>query len=156
MIGGDYKELYDMKYGFDVVQSTQFLLDLVNKGELELTKPVNMKVTYHDPCHLGRHMGVYEPPRELLKSIPGIQFVEMPRNREHAWCCGAGGGVRAGYPDITMFASTDRILEAEDTGAQALTSACPFCWRGLHDAIEEKTSNLELYDIIELVEKSMK
>jgi heterodisulfide reductase subunit D len=155
-VGGDYKELYGMNYDFDVVQSTQFLLDLVKKGELELVNPVDLKVTYHDPCHLGRHMGVYEPPRELLKSIPGVEFVEMPRNREYAWCCGAGGGVRAAYPDITMFASTDRVKEAEDTGAEALTSACPFCWRGLHDAIEENNSNLQLYDIIELVEKAMK
>jgi heterodisulfide reductase subunit D len=156
MIGEDYKKLYDMNYGFDVVQSTQFLLDLVNKGELELTKPVNLKVTYHDPCHLGRHMGVYEPPRELLQSIPGIELVEMPRNREYAWCCGAGGGVRAAYPEITIFASTDRIEEAENTGAEALTSACPFCWRGLHDSIEKNNSKLQLYDIIELVEKAIK
>ena len=91
-----------------------------------------------------------------MQSIPGVELVEMPRNREYAWCCGAGGGVRAAYPEVTMFASTDRIKEAEDTGAQALTSACPFCWRGLHDAIEEKGSKMELYDIVELVEKSMK
>jgi heterodisulfide reductase subunit D len=155
MIGEDYKELYGLEYDFEIVQSSQFLLDKVKSGELKLTKPVNMKVTYHDPCHSGRHMGVYEPPRELLKSIPGIELVEMPRNRENSWCCGAGGGVRAAYPDITMFASTDRIKEAEDTGAQALTSICPFCWTGLHEAIEENESKLGLYDVIELVEKAI-
>jgi heterodisulfide reductase subunit D len=155
MIGGDYEELYGLKGDFEIMQMSQFLLDLIKKGELKLTKPVNKKVTYHDPCHLGRHMGVYETPRELLQSIPGVELVEMPRNREYAWCCGAGGGVRAGYPEITMFASTDRIKEAEDTGAQAVTSACPFCWRGLHDAIEENNSKMELYDIVELVEKSI-
>jgi len=156
MISKDYKELYDLDYDFEIVQSVQFLLDLVKKGELEFANPVNMKVTYHDPCHLGRHMGVFEAPRELLKSIPGIELVEMERNREYAWCCGAGGGVRAAYPDITMFASTNRIKEAEDTGADALVSACPFCWRGLHDAIEEKGSKLEIFDVVELVEKAMK
>jgi len=156
MIGEDYKELYGLEYDFEIVQSSQFLLDKVKSGELKLTKPVNMKVTYHDPCHLGRHMGVYEPPRELLKSIPGIELVEMPRNRENSWCCGAGGGVRAAYKDITMFASTDRIKEAENTGAQAVTSTCPFCWTGLHEAIEENNSKLDLYDITELVEKAIK
>jgi len=155
MISNDYKELYDLDYDFEVVPTSQFLLDKVKSGELKLTEPVNMKVTYHDPCHLGRHMGVYEPPRELLKSIPGIELVEMPRNREHAWCCGAGGGVRAAYKDITMFASTERIKEAEDTGAQAVTSSCPFCWTGLHEGIEENKSKLGLYDVIELVEKAI-
>jgi heterodisulfide reductase subunit D len=156
MIGGDYRELYGLDYDFEIVQSSQFLLDKVKSGELKLTEPVNLKVTYHDPCHLGRHMKVYEPPRDLLKSIPGVELVEMPRNREYAWCCGAGGGVRAAYPDITMFASTDRIREAEGTGAEALTSTCPFCWRGLHDAIEENDSKLGIYDVIEIVEKAIK
>ena len=156
MIGTDYEELYDLKSDFEIMQSTQFFLDKVKTQELELVKPINKKVTYHDPCHLGRHSGVYEPPRELIKSIPGIELIEMSRNKEYAWCCGAGGGVRAAYKDITMFASTDRIKEAEKIGAEALTSACPFCWRGLHDAIEENKSKLELYDITELIEKSMK
>jgi heterodisulfide reductase subunit D len=156
MIGEDYKELYDLNNEFKIIQSTQFLLDKIKRSELKFKNPVNMKVTYHDPCHLGRHSQVYEPPREVLKSIPGIELVEMPRNREHSWCCGAGGGVRAAYKDITMFASTDRIKEAEDTGAQALTSACPFCWRGLHDAIEENKSKLQLYDITEIVEKAIR
>jgi heterodisulfide reductase subunit D len=156
MIGGDYEELYDLKGDFKIVQSSQYLLDKIKSGELKFKNPVNMKVTYHDPCHLGRHSGVYEPPREVLKRIPGVELVEMPRNREHSWCCGAGGGVRAAYKDITMFAATDRIKEAEDTGAQAVTSACPFCWTGLHEAIEENKSKLGLYDITEIVEKAIK
>jgi len=156
MIGGDYEELYDLKGDFKIVQSSQYLLDKIKRGELKFNSPLNMKVTYHDPCHLGRHSGVYEAPRELLKSIPGVELVEMPRNREYAWCCGAGGGVRAAYKDITLFASSDRVKEAEDTGAEALTSTCPFCWTGLHEAIEENNSKLGLFDITELVEKSMK
>ena len=154
-----YKVLYP-KLGLDpgvkVWHITEYLAQLVEKGELKPTKPVNMTVTYHDPCHLGRlsepwiawegvqrerHMrvydpprtlrrgthGVYEPPRDVLKSIPGLKLVEMERIREYAWCCGAGGGVRETNPEFAQFTAAERMKEAEASGAEALVTACPHC-----------------------------
>ena len=79
--------------------------------------------------------GVYDPPRNVLKSIPGLELVEMERIREYAWCCGAGGGVREAYPDFANWTATERIEEAKSTGAEAIVSACPWCERNFMDAI---------------------
>ena len=151
-----YKDKFNMDYGFEVVHSPVYVLDMIKKGELTLEKPVDKKVTYHDPCHIGRHMGIYEPPRELLASIPGLEIVEMPRNRHNAWCCGAGAGVKSSFKELASFASTERLQEAMDTGAEILSSACPFCYRNLSDAKEENKMNIQIMDLMELVNMSMK
>lgn len=79
-----------------------------------------MKVTYRDPCHIGRHMGLYEPPREVIGRIPGLELVEMVRNRRNAWCCGAGAGVKSAFKDLALFTATERIKEAREAGASVL------------------------------------
>ncbi len=141
-----------------------------------------MNVTYHDPCYLGRlgepwiHWkgkrlpgiqrrfdppkefrrgtnGVYEPPRDVLKAIPGIKLVEMVRIKEYAWCCGAGGGVNESNPEFAVWTAVERIKEAEATGAEAIVSACPWCEKTLSEAVRECGSRLKVYDIIELAEK---
>jgi Fe-S oxidoreductase len=173
-------------FNFEVLHITQYLEQLVKEDKLKLTKEVPMKVTYHDPCHLGRlgehylpwegvektlpgprvvyepekpprhgMTGVYEPPRNLLRSIPGLQFVEMERIREYSWCCGAGGGVIDAYPDFAIWTARERIEEAKATGAEAIITACPWCNRILRDAAKESGSNLEVYDIVELVKKAI-
>jgi heterodisulfide reductase subunit D len=155
----DYLEEYDWllnsKHDFEVIHTTQLLEKMIKNGEVELSNEVNMKVTYHDPCHLGRHMWVYDSPRNVLKAIPGIELVEMPRTRENAWCCGSGGGVKSGYGDWSVEVANERIKEAEKRGVEAIVSACPFCWRNLDDAINKYNSNLKMYDVIQLVRKSM-
>lgn len=151
----DYGKRYKKELNFEVVHSSVYLLKLLKKGDLKLKKGIKKKVTYHDPCHIGRHMGIYEEPRELLQSIPEVEFVEMPRNRQYAWCCGAGGGVKASFKDLAMFASKERISEAIATGAECLVSTCPFCYRNFKDAIEEMGVDLKLYDLVELVKESM-
>jgi len=145
-----------LDYDFEIIHFPVFLLDLLNKGELKLEKIIKQIVTYHDPCHIGRHMGIYDPPRELLEKLPGIKLVEMDRIRENAWCCGSGGGVKSSFSDLAMFAAKERCDEAMKTGAQALVSTCPFCWRNLNDAIEENNLNLKMYDLVELVWESIK
>jgi heterodisulfide reductase subunit D len=152
----DYKERYHMPLDLEIIHSSAYALDIIKKGKLKLGKELPKKVTYHDPCHLGRHMGVYEEPRELLAMIPGIELIEMPRNRQWAWCCGSGAGVKADFPDLANFASAERVKEAINTGAEILTSACPFCYRGLRDGADHESLNIEVYDVIELVDKSMK
>jgi len=151
MLAKDYKERYELDYDFEIIHFPDFLLDLLNKGELKLEKSINRTITYHDPCHIGRHMGIYDSPREMLEKIPGIKLVEMERIKENAWCCGAGGGVKSSFNDLALFAAKERCDEAVKTGAQALVSTCPFCWRNLNDAIEVNNLDLKMYDLVELV-----
>jgi heterodisulfide reductase subunit D len=149
------KEIYPNKFGlkheFEVLHLPEFLLEKVNNNQLKFTHNLNMKVTYHDPCHLGRHMGIYEPPRELIKKIPGIELVEMVRTRQNAWCCGSGGGVRSAFKDLSEFAAVNRINEAKSTGAEAIISACPFCSNQFKSNIS--ANEINVLDIAELIKK---
>ncbi|HEY86444.1 MAG TPA: (Fe-S)-binding protein [Dehalococcoidia bacterium] len=99
--------------------------------------------------------GIYEPPREVLRSIPGLELVEMERIREYAWCCGAGGGVREAYPDFSYWTARERIEEAKSTGAEALVSACPWCERNFIDAVNGNGDKMKVYDVIELVQQAI-
>ncbi|MFW9938364.1 MAG: (Fe-S)-binding protein [Candidatus Thorarchaeota archaeon] len=150
------KETYPNKFGleheFEVLHLPEYLLNKLNNNELNFTNELNMKITYHDPCHLGRHMGVYEPPRELLKKIPGIELVEMVRNRYNAWCCGSGGGVRSAFKGLSEFAANERIKEAKETQAEAIVSACPFCANQFKTNISD---SFQVFDIAELVKKAL-
>jgi Fe-S oxidoreductase len=111
----------------------------------------------HDPPKKYRRGagGVYEPPRDILKSIPGLNFVEMYRIKEYAWCCGAGGGVIDAFPDFAAWTGAERLREAKAVGAEAIVSACPWCKRNFLDAARETGDEIEVYDIIELVQKAL-
>ena len=162
----------------EVLHISEYLNRLIAEGRLRLTHEVPLLVTYHDPCHLGRRSdpftghwegnkldrpmsmkrtgrkGVYDPPREVLASIPGLELVEMERIREYSWCCGAGGGVLEAYPDFASWTAIERLEEAVSTGAQALVTACPWCERNFRDALSESGLDLEIYDLTELVMKA--
>jgi Fe-S oxidoreductase len=99
--------------------------------------------------------GVYDPPRAILKSIPGVQLMEMERIREYSWCCGAGGGMREAYPEYANWIAAERIAEAKATGAAALVSACPWCERNFMDAISAQGDSMKVYDIVELVQQAI-
>ena len=116
-----------------------------------MKQEVLLKVTYHDPCHLGRHSNVYDTPREILKAIPGLEFVEMDRIREFSRCCGAGGGFKAGFSDIQNRMAQERVKDAEKTGAERLVTTCPFCYQGLQIGINALKSKLKMTDLSELV-----
>jgi Fe-S oxidoreductase len=178
-----FKVLYPklgLEHGLKVSHITEYLADLVAEGKLKPTKPVDMTLTYHDPCHLGRlsepwidwkgvqrerHMrvydpprvlrrgtyGVYEPPRDLLKAIPGVKLVEMDRVKEYAWCCGAGGGVRESNREFAAWTAGERMAEAESTGAEALVTACPHCVQTLAG----NGSPLKVYDVVEILDKAI-
>ena len=135
---------------FEVRHVLELLKELIDQGRLKFPE-TKMKVTYHDPCHLGRHSGIYEVPRDILKSIPGLELVEMARNRRNARCCGAGGGVRAGFPELSDKMADARLSEAEETGAEVLTSACPFCTFALREAAERNGSKIRVLDLPELL-----
>lgn len=102
------------------------------------------------PKRTGRK-GVYDPPRNILKKIPGLKLIEMERIREYAYCCGAGAGVKSAFPEFALQSAQTRIEEAEDTGAEVLVSACPFCSTNLQDGLQESNSDLVFYDISELL-----
>jgi len=106
------------------------------------------------PVRRGTH-GIYEPPRNILKSIPGLRLVEMERNKENAWCCGAGGGVIDAYPDFATWTALQRLEEAKETAAEAIVTACPWCKRNFADAIEKSGDRLKVIDIVELVEQAI-
>src|SRR3989337_3883132 len=104
----DYPEIVG-KLPFSVMHITQYLNEELNKGKLELKNPINMTVTYHDPCHLGRHAKIYDEPRAVLSAIPGIELKEMYPTRENSWCCGAGGGVKISDPYLAIDIASDRL-----------------------------------------------
>jgi len=121
-----YKDMLGVDFPFKVLHTTQLLAELIKKKELTFNKKYDaVKVTYHDPCHLGRHAGVYDAPREVLGAITGLKLVEMPRTRDRSWCCGAGGGFKAGYTDNSLSVALDRLTEVEGTGATILASQEP-------------------------------
>ena len=138
--------------GVEVMHSTQYLLKLIREGRLEL-ESMNSVVTYHDPCHLGRHSGIYDEPRAVLASIPGLQLVEMKDSRELARCCGGGGGLKTAFPKVSLEIAARRVREAESTGASVLVTACPFCLQSLSAAIEATESDIELVDLTVLVDR---
>ena len=163
----------------EVVHMTEYLSRLLSAGQLRPKREVPMAVTYHDPCHLGRmgepflgdwagdklnrpmsmkragKMGVYDAPRDVLAAIPGIELTEMERIREYSWCCGAGGGVYEAYPEFALWSARERLDEAAATGAEALVTSCPWCERVFRDAVEETNAKLEIYDLSDIVLKSL-
>ena len=155
-----FKSLYpkvEGKMNFDVLHMVEYLDQLIKEGRIKFGKELSRKVTYHDPCHLGRHVspGVYQPPRDILESIPGVELVEMERIRENSWCCGAGGGVKEACPELALWTARERISEAIATGADTLVTACPWCERNFKDAIEESGVKLDILDIVELASEAI-
>jgi Fe-S oxidoreductase len=132
----EYADLFE-EAGIGVVHLLDHIKEKVVDGTLKLTE-IPETVTYHDPCHLGRHLGVYDTPRQVLEAIPGIELVEMERTREEARCCGAGGGMAAGFKDLSEGIGRKRVRDALETRAGTLVSACPFCYRQLKTTSDKK------------------
>jgi heterodisulfide reductase subunit D len=146
-------EKFGEPYEFEVYHSLELVKKLLDEGKLKFKSSYEKIVTYHDPCHLGRHMGIYELPREIYKQIPGLKLVEMRRNRNFAWCCGAGGGVKIGYPDWSVEISKERLEEAKETGASVVTSTCPFCKTNLSDANQKYDFEFQILDLMEILDQ---
>lgn len=174
----DYPKYSGKPLPFKPVHTVEYVADLMKQGKLKITKEFNKTVTWHDPCHLTRHIADniektrleqsknwlvdtraiekekeawYELPRYVLTQIPGIKFVEMYRIKDNTWCCGAGGGVKTQYPELALETAKERIKEAEATGAEAIVTSCPFCFLNLRDGIKDSGSKLEIYELIELL-----
>jgi len=131
---------------FEVIHIAQYLSDLIKEGRLELTGEYGKKVTYHDPCYMGRHNDIYDEPRDVLKEIPGLELVEMSDSRRDSLCCGGGGGrIWMDTPKEERFSDL-RLLQAREVGAEVLVTACPYCITNF----EESRLNLEFEEVIEV------
>jgi len=140
---------------FEVIHISQYLFELINEGRLELTKEYGKKVTYHDPCYLGRHNGIYDEPREVLKKIPGLELNEMPDSLEDSLCCGGGGGrIWMETPKGERFCDL-RVEQAIDVGAEVLATSCPYCIANFEDSrlTLDVTENIEIKDITEIIQE---
>ena len=148
-------EYPEFRVNFEVVHISQYLFELVNEGRLQLKKDYPKKVTYHDPCYLGRHNGIYDEPRGILKKVPGLEFTELPESRSDSLCCGGGGGrVWMETQKGERFCDL-RIEQSMGVGAEVLATACPYCITMLEDSritmgVDEK---IEVKDITEIVQE---
>ncbi|MDR5695146.1 MAG: (Fe-S)-binding protein [Armatimonadota bacterium] len=146
----------DLSGGFQPLHYTEYLARLLEEGRLRFTREVPVRVTYHDPCYLGRRNGVYEEPRKLLQAIPGVELVEMRENREQALCCGGGGGRMWMETKPEERFSNLRVQQAAETGAELLVTACPHCITCLEDSLKVVgISGLRVVDVAEIVAQAM-
>jgi Fe-S oxidoreductase len=168
--------------GFRVMHLVEFADEMVKKGTLKLAKKVDLRLAYHDSCGISRlgdswtpwngergwmgtvspplkrrrgKEGLYAQPRNILTSIPGVKFVEMPRTRENAFCCGAGRGTKEAFPELASFSAKHRLEEVKEVGAEALISACPWCKNNFAQAVKENGDNIKVMDISELILASL-
>lgn len=168
--------------GFQVMHLVEFADEQLKRGTLKLSKPVDMRVTYHDSCSISRladpwtpysgtrgwmgtveprlkrrrgTQGLYAQPRNLLSAIPGLNLVELIRIRENSFCCGAGRGTKEAYPDLAAFSAQHRMEEVTEVGAEALISACPFCKMNFADAAKQSGNNVKVMDIAEVISASI-
>lgn len=148
----EYPRILGAPLGFQVIHATELVTDLLSKGRIRLGS-FEEKVTYHDPCDLGRNCGIYDQPREILMSIPGLELVEMEDSREMSLCCGGGGDVEMADADLTSAVARRRLAQAEATGADYLVSACQQCKRTLATAARRSKVRIRVLDILELVSR---
>jgi Fe-S oxidoreductase len=140
---------------FEVVHISQYLLELIHAGRIELAKEYGKKVTYHDPCYLGRHNGIYDDPREALKKVPGLELIEMPESRIDSLCCGGGGGrIWMETPKGERFSDL-RIEQAIGVGADVLVTSCPYCIANFEDSrlTLGVADTIEVKDIAEIIQE---
>jgi Fe-S oxidoreductase len=181
---GTFKGSYPRVAGldFEILHITEVIQAMLKEGKLSFGNHLKIKVTYHDPCLLGRLSelyvpwngeikaygyhdppkqwrrgtnGVYQAPREVLKAIPGVELVEMTRNEENAFCCGGGGGVPAAFPDFAMWTAKERLDEAGSTGAEAIVSSCPFCRSNFETALGSGNHAMQYHDLTKLVVQAL-
>ncbi len=146
-------EYNQFRVNFNVLHMVELLFQLLEKGELQFNKDFPKKVVYHDPCYLGRHLGIYDEPREILKSINGIELLVMEEEREDALCCGMGGGRVWMETEKDERFSNIRLGQAIDTGAEVLVTACPYCITNFEDTriVLNAEDRIEIMDITELI-----
>jgi heterodisulfide reductase subunit D len=148
----DYPAYFGAGYEFEIVLGVELLAELLEQGRIELTKPIERTVTYHDPCRLNKRKGVHKAPRDVLRAIPGLTFKDVDRVTQWSYCSGGGGGLPVEKPEITAEISRRRVARAADLEVDTLVSACPWSERPLSDAGE--AASIDVVDLFELVAES--
>lgn len=139
---------------FEVIHTSQFIFNLIQSGRLQPAGTYGKKVTYHDPCYLGRHNDIYEEPREVLKCVPGLELVEMADSRKNSLCCGGGGGrIWMDTPKSERFSDL-RLMQAKAAGAEVLVTSCPYCITNFEESRLnlEYDKEIEVKDIVEIIQ----
>jgi heterodisulfide reductase subunit D len=147
-----WKQLYEAD--LKVYHASQMLAQMITDGRLPL-KEIEAKVTYHDPCDLGRNSGVFEEPRQVLNAIPGIQLVELPHNRQLSMCCGGGGNLEMVNPELSGKVAQMKIEEIQQTGADMVVSSCQQCLRTIYSRARRENILLVVKDLTELVAEAI-
>jgi Fe-S oxidoreductase len=148
-------EYPEFMVNFEVVHITQYLSGLINEGRLELSKEYGKKVTYHDPCYLGRHNGIYDEPRKVLQKVSALELIEMTDSKEDSLCCGGGGGrIWMDTPKGERFSDL-RLEQAVMTGAEVLVTSCPYCIVNFEDSLLSRKDSeaIEIKDITEIIQE---
>jgi Fe-S oxidoreductase len=150
-------EYSEFMVNFEVIHVSQYLVQLIHEGRLEPTKEYGKRVTYHDPCYLGRHNGVYDEPREVLKRIPGLELSEMAESREDSLCCGMGGGRIWFETPVSERFSNLRLEQAIGVGAEVLATSCPYCITQFEDSrlTLEDSEAIQIKDITEILQEAV-
>jgi Fe-S oxidoreductase len=148
-------EYPEFKVNFEVIHVSQYLSALVNDGKLQITKEYGKKITYHDPCYLGRHNGVYDEPRGVLNKIPGLELNEMPETRVDSLCCGMGGGRIWAETEKHERFSNLRVEQAIELGAEEVVTSCPYCITALEDSrlVTDHADDIQIKDITEILQE---
>jgi len=141
---------------YEVIHHTQFIAELLKEGKIKPKEGKEIDLTYHDSCYMGRHNGVYDSPRDILNSIPGVNLTEMPRSRENGFCCGAGGG-RMWLEETTPKVNQNRVDEAASVQADTVATGCPFCKTMIRDGINEtnRSEEMKTQDVAQLIAESL-
>jgi Fe-S oxidoreductase len=153
-IAKDYPKFAEKRgYKFDI--EVMHTISLLDEKMNNMKGDAGIAATYHDPCHLGRHMGIYEEPRRVIRKL-GIKLIEMERNREEALCCGAGGGLRSQFKEISFEIGRERVEEAMKTGTEYLITCCPFCEYHLSKSANKLGNKIKVLDLVELANELLK
>ena len=147
----EYPRLLGEDLGIEILHFSQFLSQLIDEGKLNFKRPKEIAITYHDPCEIGRHCGIYDEPRHVLGSLPGVELIEMPNNRNNSECCGGGGLLKATEPDLSLDIAERRVRQAIHSGATDIVSACVTCRLQMSEAVRAKNLNIGIHDISEFV-----
>ncbi len=149
----DYPQLIEIPENIEFIHMAEYVERLVKENKIHFKFNSPAQITYHDPCHLGRGAGIYEAPRFLINSITSSKFVEMETRRNYSHCCGAGGGVKSCFPDLSSKIGVNRILEAAQNEIDYLVSACPFCKTNLSQNLNGQ--EFQVLDLIELLSQNI-